>query len=412
MQNQTRIALTLSTIAIIVAAAGVAWINTTLMDVQSNLRKNIDAMSGDVSSLKTSVSSMSSDVKIIVQQVQEEATKPKGVFELDMSNVIEAAKKEGTVVWWGNHDVGLMAATKEAFETKYPFLQLVFARLSTRDLSEKSLAEYRVGKYTFDVLSGGRGGVLPIILQKDMMLQRFPDWFINALKVDGWIQGIYDNEGYYVGRNILFMGVSYNTQKVKPEELPKTWMDLTDPKWKGRMATDSPARGGVATNMFGELKAILGEEKWLTLLKGIAAQQPVSIGSSGTLLKSVVSGEYDIGVGCYLGETLANAAIGAPVAWVKLEPVIASPSIFLLAQKAPHSNAAILFIDWAITDGQKLFEKLEGNTPANPLIKSPMAIGINPYLTDVKLSIMQNDEYWKDNTSYLLLFKDIFGKYA
>lgn len=405
-----RVAVALSIIAIIIAGAGVAWINTAVTDVQSNLRKNIDSVSSDVSTLKTSVNSLSSDVKKIIQQANESASKPRGVFELDMSQVIEGAKKEGKMVWWSIHEIELMAAMKEAFETKYPFIQVEFAKMSSSDLKTKGMTEYRAGKYSWDLMSDSVGSLLPYFNERNTFLQPFPQFLMNALKTDNWIQGTYDPDGYYIAQAFLMLGVLYNTDMVKPADLPKTYEELADAKWKGTMTTDAPGRGGQFSTMFAELKPILGEEKWLNLLKGIAALQPTPIPSSGSMAKAVLSGQYAIGVGGIQKDVFVESAKGAPLGFVDLNPVVANPSVFIYGQKAPHPNAAILFVHWMITEGQKLHEKIEMRTPANPLIKSTLSLSV--LFPGKQIIVYGNKEYYANNKPYLDLYKQIFGQYA
>lgn len=346
----------------------------------------------------------------ILQEKKAEKERPRGLFEVDLSSVIEGARKEGTVVVWAPHDIELFAPWKEGFEAKYPFVRLEFVRMGSQDLVNRALSEYRAGKYTVDLFENSVGSQMPIILEKDLMLQPFPKWLLSALETDKWVKGTYDPAGYWIGQTILPYGVVYNTQKVQRSDIPKTYEDLVNAKWKGRIVTDGNSRGGAFNTILAELKPGWGDARWNQYIDSWAALKPASIQSASRMMRSVVAGEYDIGVGAFYKDMVFEKERGAPVDWVKLDPLVVSASVKSLAKQAPHPNAALLFTHWVLIEGQKIREKADRGSPVNPLIKSELSVGVDPNLSGVQVVSFANADYWKDNRPYLDIFRSKLGQ--
>jgi ABC-type Fe3+ transport system substrate-binding protein len=269
-----------------------------------------------------------------------------------------AAQKEGNVVWYTglivNQITRPMAA---AFEARFPGMHVQYARASNTETTLKLLNESRAHRVQADVLDVTSG--IHALVEAHILASYQPP------ATEHYPAVLKDPQGYWYGTNLYFLTVAYNTNLVK--QPPNTWDDLLDPKWKGHMAwTSELAAQGPPGFIFNAL-AVKGPENGMDYLRRFAAQQPVSIASSPrAVLDQVVSGEYSLGVMMYNHHAAISAAAGAPVAWVKMEPLVGLFSIMGITKDAPHPNAARLFEAYVLSpEGQAVFAANE-YLPADP----------------------------------------------
>src|SRR5690606_16222916 len=156
---------------------------------------------------------------------------------------------------------------------------------------------------------------------------------------------------------------AYNTNVVKQEDLPKSYEDLTDPKYKGLLgveASDSDWYCGIVASR--------GQEKGTKLFKDIVAKNRWSVRSGHSLLANlIVSGEIGIGLTAYSYMIDQAKAKGAPVDWFALNPVIARSNGIGVSRQPPHPNAALLFYEYMISDAQPLMVKMDYLSPVRKL---------------------------------------------
>ena len=172
---------------------------------------------------------------------------------------------------------------------------------------------------------------------------------------------------------------AYNTEKVKKEDLPKTYQDLLDPKWKGRLGIEAADEHWFAT-----LVQELGQEKGTKLFKDIVATNGISVRKAHTLLANLVgSGEIWLGLTIYNYSPEQMKAKGMPIESFIIPPAISQFVAIGLPKKAPHPHAAMLFYDFMLNEGQELLAKRSYIGTANkidsPLKKMPLKF-IDPAL--------------------------------
>jgi iron(III) transport system substrate-binding protein len=161
---------------------------------------------------------------------------------------------------------------------------------------------------------------------------------------------------------------AYNTRAVRKEELPRTYQDLRDPRWKGRLGIEAGN-----DDWFGKLLSEMGEQKGLELFRGIVAVNGMSVRKGHSLLGNlIVSGEVPFAITMHSVIAEWGKKHGAPIDWIALEPLIARANGIGLARKAPHPQAALAFYEFMIGDeGQKLFAERD-YVPASRAIDSPL----------------------------------------
>ncbi len=276
------------------------------------------------------------------------------------SKVVEGAKKENALVWYLSASIEDARAIFVAFNKKYPFLKTEFFRAGSARLFNRIVNEARAGKVLFDVVAVR--GLETQQLLKAGLLQPY-------LSPEGaaYPAGFKDAQGYWVDYFDAYNVIGYNTQLVARDRAPKSWGDLLEPRWKNRIALDEENY-----SWYGALTLKWGKEKTQRYMRALARQN-VQLRSGQTLIAQLVAaGEFSAAmVLAHRIEKMKEQ--GAPVEWVTtLDPVTASLHPIAIAAKAPHPNAAKLFIDFILSvEGQRLLLSID-RTPARPGIDARM----------------------------------------
>ncbi len=278
----------------------------------------------------------------------------------------EGARKEGKLLWYTTLIVNqALKPLKEAFEKKYPYVQMEFHRADSEQLAQRMLAEYQAKKYDVDVLDGTSTIVM---LQRAGFIQRFASPLLRDYPAK-----LKDAQGYWAVPNVYFMTLGYNTKLVKPNEVPKSLNDLLHPKWKGKMIW-STSGGSGAPIFIGNTLMTMGQEAGMNYLKKLAAQNVAkSTASNRAVLDMVIAEEYAIAINIFNYHAVISRSAGAPVDWQALEPVPGQVKTLGLAKNAPHPHAALLFIDFLLSkEGQKIFQEAD-YLPAHPEVPAKTA---------------------------------------
>jgi iron(III) transport system substrate-binding protein len=168
----------------------------------------------------------------------------------------------------------------------------------------------------------------------------------------------------------VFMNVtvhSYNTQLIKKEDLPKTYNDLLDPKWKGKLGVESKAE-----EWYSKVVSVMGEEKGVKYFRELIAKNGMSARLGASLLHNlVIAGEVPLALTVYIDLPEKDKRAGKPVDWFSLDPVVAQGFNVSIANKAPHPSAALLFYDYMLSpETQKLLASLH-YYPASTKVTNP-----------------------------------------
>ena len=162
---------------------------------------------------------------------------------------------------------------------------------------------------------------------------------------------------------------AYNTKLLKPEDLPKSYADLLDPKWKGKLGIEAKDQDWFAS----VVDVMGGGEKGLKYFQDMVATNGMSVRLGHTLLTNmVVSGEVPLGLTVYNYMPEQQKKKGAPIDWFALEPAIARSNAVGIARDAPHPNAARLFYDYLLgEEAQRHFVSMD-YVPSNTKVQSPL----------------------------------------
>ncbi len=166
--------------------------------------------------------------------------------------LIEAAKKEGSVVFYTAMDVEVGAKLGTAFEAKYPGISAQVERSGAERIFQRVAQEYASNIHAVDAIDSSDVAHLLYWKRQGMLAQYQPE------DVPRWPQGARDADGYYAANRATLSVVGYNTKLVTPAEAPKSYADLLDPKWKGKIVKAHPGYSGNIMTATFELSRALG----------------------------------------------------------------------------------------------------------------------------------------------------------
>ena len=259
------------------------------------------------------------------------------------ARLVAGAKKEGTVTLYSSATLADQSALLAAFQAKYG-IKVQQWRGSSEDIRSRALAEYSAGRFDADVAETSGSEMEPMV-REGLLAPVTTPATANLIP-----QAIMPHHAWVATRLSVFVG-AYNTDIIKPKDVPKAYEDLRDPKWKGKLGIEVDD-----ANWFLTVVGYMGEEKGLALFHDIVAQNGISVRKGHTLLANFVgSGEVPLALTAYSYRVeQMKLREGAPVEPVYLPPVVALPTGAGVFKKAPHPNAALLLLDFYLTDAQKI----------------------------------------------------------
>jgi iron(III) transport system substrate-binding protein len=258
--------------------------------------------------------------------------------------LLDAAKQEGEIVYYASMNLSEANALIAEFEKRYRPIKVKLNRTGSEKLLTKVLTEARTKMNFADVIQTVEFSMH--VLNRTGVLARYLP-LANALYPEDFKQ-----EGYWTTVYYNPYVIAYNTRLAPLPTLPKSYQELLDLKWRGKMMME-----GTKADWFAGILQIMGQERGLKYMRELAKQEPVTREGHELLAQLIVAGEglLDINIPAASVERLKEK--GAPIDWVSLE---VSPAIMVgigLSAQAPHFNAAKLFLEFVLSrDGQKLMQ--------------------------------------------------------
>jgi ABC-type Fe3+ transport system substrate-binding protein len=270
----------------------------------------------------------------------------------------QGAKKEGEVAVYTSLISEDLAALSSAFEKKYG-VKVKGWRASSEKVMQRALTEARANRHEADIVETNGPELEALFREKILQPLKSPhlkDLMPQAVR----------SHGHWVGSRITMFVQSYNTTLVKKEELPKSYADLANPRWKGRLGIEAEDEDWFAMAVKGE-----GEEAGLRTFREIA-KNGFSVRKGHTLLAGLVaSGEVPFAITTYSHGAEKMKRKGAPVDWYAIEPAIGRANGIAITRKPAHPHAAALFVDFVLSpEGQQILEQ-GGYVPANLRVDTP-----------------------------------------
>ena len=276
---------------------------------------------------------------------------------------LEAARKEGKVVWYTS--LALPSAEKVAklFEAAYPGVKVEVHRTGSERILSRVMQELQANIKNADVVHTSDAGHFVLLKNKNLLMKHTPPG------VEGFPAGFKDKDGFYYGLRATVSVIAYNTRAVPAAEAPRSWKDLLDPKWKGKMVTAHPGYSGViATHVL----ALVNQYGW-DYFKQLAQNRLMLVQSAVDPSGVVASGERQVAVDGGEYTFYQTKKKGNPLEIVYPKegvPLIVSPTA--ITSFAPHPNAARLFTDFSFSrEVQQVMADSEGLYTGHPEVKYP-----------------------------------------
>lgn len=307
-----------------------------------------------------------------------------------LDKIVAAAKKEGTLTLYTTIAEKDVPPLVKPFEAKYG-IKVVVWRAGTDKVLQRTLAEAAANRNDVDVVHFGSPEMEA--LSREKILQRVDSPVYRDL-----LPGSVPAHHEWVATILSVWVQAYNTKLIKKQDLPKTYKDLLNPKWKGMLGIEAKNQDWFAAVV--DING--GGDKGLKYFQDLVAVNGVSPRKGHTLLTNmVVSGEVPLALTVYNYMPAQAKEKGAPIDWFALEPAVARSNAVGVARKAPHPAAALLFHEYLLTDAQPIFTSLD-YVPTNTKVESPMK-GVKIMITD-PIRTLDEDEKWSK------LFDDMIVK--
>ena len=311
--------------------------------------------------------------------------------------LVQAAKKEGEVVVFGSLENDVAAAINKGFETKYG-VKVKYFRGSSTVIIDRVTTEHRAGKMSSDIIYTTSEPMKFINKEKGLFARYIPS------SAKGYDKKLIDD---FFGPNYrsVIIGFIFNKSMISPDEAPKSYEDVVNPKWRGKIAMGNPSLHDTTIDWLSSMDSVFGSQtKANDWIKGLAALKPLLLDSMVPVGERVASGEVPLGV-AYVKYVQVWGRKGAPVDYVKGLPVYLGDGNYIaMTAKAPNPNAAKLFVDYflgaessAIMAGVGEFVNRQGIYP-------PISGADHVVKSFVQMNSMSVDEYNKKKEEYRQIF--------
>lgn len=303
--------------------------------------------------------------------------------------LVEAAKKEGELNVY--HVYPALTTVMAAFTKKYGIKTNPW-RAGSEAVLQKLSTEARGGKFEADIVQNNAPENEAAHREKLLQEVRSPH---HADLMAGAVPAHKE----WAGITLDVWTLAYNTDKVKKEDLPKTYSDLLDAKWKGKLGIEA-----FNHHWFATLLTQIGEKEGIKLFTDIVNTNGMSVRKGHSLLTGlVVSGEVPMALTVYSWNPVQSKKKGAPIEGLALQPLIGQFSTIAIPKKSPHPNAAALFYDFMLSEGQQVLN--EANfVPVSKKIETPFAKA-NIKFVDPGQAIDMQDKWTK-------VYEDVITKRA
>jgi iron(III) transport system substrate-binding protein len=292
------------------------------------------------------------------------------------SRLVEDAKKEGALLWYTALNLNDSEMLTKRFEQLYPFIKTETLRLSSFSLLTKIQTEARAGAFKADVIE--IAGVLGHILKRDGLFAKY-----TSPESRFYPDSVKDPDGTWTSFFMNTHVLAYNTKLVKKDELPRTYEEIINPKWKDKITMSEDF------DIFGMMLKVMGRAKGIEFMRRLAAQGVALKNSYSLAIGAVASDEVPLGLNVYGTRTEEFKKRGAPVDWIPLEFTLASLEPLAVGAKAPHPNAARLFVDFLLSKEAQGMMRERFRIPSRPdVLPDPPELtkGLKLIPTDLSLA--------------------------
>jgi iron(III) transport system substrate-binding protein len=271
--------------------------------------------------------------------------------------VLEGAKKEKQVVVYTSLNTKDSVPITQVFEKKYG-VKVELWRSSSEKVLQRAITEARAGRFAVDAFELN-GPELEAMYREGLLEEYYSPHFKSLPPA------AFPKHRHYAADRFNFFTIAYNTNLVKPNEVPNSYEDLAHPRWTGKIGLEASD-----TDWFASIVKYMGEEKGLALFRKIAQQKP-QLRTGHTLMAGLVaSGEIPLAATIYNHNAERLLVKGAPVKWKALTPTFGRPNGVAVAKRTDRPHAALLFADFMLSpEGQELIKQVN-RVPASTAVET------------------------------------------
>ncbi len=308
------------------------------------------------------------------------------------------ARREGKIVWYTGAALFTAERVAGLFEQAHPGIKVEVQRSGSERILQRIMQEAGAGIKNADVFNSSDVGHYVLLKKKGMLAKYAP------AGAERFPESFRDPDGIAFGWRAFLIVMSYNSKLLASADAPKTWKDLLDAKWKGKLVTAHPGySGSIATYMLALVK-LYGWDYF----KQLAQNKPHLTQSVHDPAQVVAAGERMVGANGAEYFIYTQRKKGNPLGIVYPQdgvPLVMTPSA--ITGFAPHPTAARLFTDFIYTrDVQQFLADDEGLYVPHPEVQYP---GDKPKLSDLKLLTVDPEELERRTEEIKKRFVEFFG---
>ena len=298
-------------------------------------------------------------------------------------------RKEGQVVMYTSLNLKDSVPITEAFEKKTG-VKVQLWRASSEKVLQRAVTETRAGRFACDIIE--TNGPEMEACYREKLLEEF--WSPNFKDLP---PAAFPKHRHWIADRFNFVTIGYNTNLVKPEEVPQKYEDLVHPRWAGRVGLE-----GSDVDWFGAVVKSMGEGKGLAFFRKLAESKP-QVRTGHTLMAELVaSGEIPLAATIYNHNVERLVVKGAPVKWKAIAPTFGRPNAIGVARLAPHPHAALLFADFMLSK--------EGQTLLKERNRVPASLAVDTHLNKFPFQMIDPVITLDEDAKWEKLWSDLFLK--
>ena len=305
------------------------------------------------------------------------------------ARLLDGAKKEGVVNIYTSLNTKDSGPITEVFEKKYGVKTLLW-RASSEKVLQRAVTEARAGRHQCDVIE--TNGPEMEAMYREKLLAEFHSPHFSELA-----PASFPKHRHYVATRFNFFTIGYNTNLIKPAEVPNTYEDLLHPRFVGKLGLEASD-----TDWFAALVKFMGEEKGLAFFRKLAEAKPQMRTGHTLLAELVSSGEIPITATIYNHNMERLAVKGAPVKWKALTPTFARPNAIGVAARGPNPHAGLLFTDFLLSR--------EGQTLLKERNRVPSSLAVDTHLNKFPFEMIDPIITLDESEKWEKLWSDLFLK--
>ena len=300
--------------------------------------------------------------------------------------------------WYTSLALPSSTAIAHYFQNKYQGIEVQVYRDGSQRVLQRFMQETSVGIKNADIVHTSDAGHFELLKDKNLLLKFTPQAVAN------FPDGFKDKAGFYYSMRATLSVMAHNPKIVSEKDAPKTWKDLLNPRWSGKLVTAHPGYSGIVMT---HILALVNQYGW-EYFRDLAKNKLHLVQSANDPAGVVASGERPVGVNgaeYFYYKTLKQ---GNPIKIIYPKegvPLVVSP--VAIVKDAPHPNAAKLFTEFIFAkESQQLLADKEGLYTGHPDVTYPAD---KPKLKDLKLLPADADELEKRNVEIKKRFVEFFG---